>query len=457
MKIIVFALAFILYVYTSNRTNAKNIQLKPRLIITTDIGGDPDDTQSLIRLLVTSNEFQIEGIIASASGTLGELDTQVVRPDLVLEAINAYGKVFHHLSEHAKFPTPEYLSSIVKSGNPYRGLQYIGNGMDTEGSEWIKQQIIKRDNLPLNIAIWGGQTDVVQALWSLKNSISWSRFQETISNVKFYDINDQDNLFSYIQEEFPELFYVHAGAPEGKDKRQGGYRGMYLGGDESLTSKEWIAENIQSNHGALGELYPMNTWTAPNPYGCLKEGDTPSWFYFMENGLNDASHPSFGGWGGRFKRDTLNYFIDDKDLVDKVYSAGATVWRWRNAFQNDFAARMDWTKSDDNHTNHHPVAVICRDTSHHIMNMKAEINDTILIDASESFDPDGNALTFNWWVYPEPSGITYQSNISPKQGEIVNFVFDEAFQNKRIHLILEISDDGQPSLTSYRRIIINVN
>ncbi len=46
---------------------------RPRLLVLTDIGGDPDDQQSRIRLLVHSNEFEIEGLIASASGAVIEL------------------------------------------------------------------------------------------------------------------------------------------------------------------------------------------------------------------------------------------------------------------------------------------------------------------------------------------------------------------------------------------------
>src|SRR5215212_2608234 len=38
---------------------------KPRIIIETDAGGDPDDEQSLVRFLVYANEWDIEGIIAN--------------------------------------------------------------------------------------------------------------------------------------------------------------------------------------------------------------------------------------------------------------------------------------------------------------------------------------------------------------------------------------------------------
>ena len=36
-----------------------------RLIVETDAGGDPDDEQSLVRFLLYSNEWDVEGIIAN--------------------------------------------------------------------------------------------------------------------------------------------------------------------------------------------------------------------------------------------------------------------------------------------------------------------------------------------------------------------------------------------------------
>jgi len=99
-------------------TNAQS----PRLLITTDIGGDPDDQQSLVRLMVYSNEFDIEGIITSASGTPGELKEAAVRPDLVEEIIRGYQSVYPNLLKHdTEFPAPKYLFSIIKKGTLHRG------------------------------------------------------------------------------------------------------------------------------------------------------------------------------------------------------------------------------------------------------------------------------------------------------------------------------------------------
>src|SRR3954447_1728971 len=63
---------------------------RPRLLVLTDIGGDPDDQQSLIRLLVHADAFAIEGLIASAAGVPGELKADVVRPELIRQTVTAY-------------------------------------------------------------------------------------------------------------------------------------------------------------------------------------------------------------------------------------------------------------------------------------------------------------------------------------------------------------------------------
>jgi len=108
---------------------------RPRLAVLTDIGGDPDDQQSLVRLMVYANEFEIETLIASASGIPGELKQAITRPDLIREIIGGYEKVLPRLQKHAAgWPEADGLRRCVKSGNPHRGRKYIGAGHDTEGS-----------------------------------------------------------------------------------------------------------------------------------------------------------------------------------------------------------------------------------------------------------------------------------------------------------------------------------
>ena len=114
---------------------AEQAPAKPRLLVLTDIGGDPDDQQSMIRLMTYANEFEIEGHIASATGTPGELKEEVTRPDLIREIVEAYGKVHPNLLLHRPdYPPAGSLLDRIKSGNPRRGVKNVGAGHDTEGS-----------------------------------------------------------------------------------------------------------------------------------------------------------------------------------------------------------------------------------------------------------------------------------------------------------------------------------
>ncbi|HYF36241.1 MAG TPA: DUF1593 domain-containing protein [Prosthecobacter sp.] len=315
---------------------------RPRLAVLTDIGGDPDDQQSLIRLMVYANEFEIEALIASASGTRGELKEAVTRTDLIRQVVDAYGQVRPSLERHAEgWPETRQLLERIKSGNPKRGREHIGEGHDTEGSRWLLQCIDSGSpERPLNISIWGGQTDFAQALWRSRKERSAAEFTDWIRRFRVYDIADQDGIADWMRSEFPGLFYILAQAPPGSDKRESTFRGMYLGGDESLTSREWIEKHVRST-GPLGALYPVKTWTAPNPHGCMKEGDTPSWFFFLPLGGNDPSDPTKPGWGGQFQRAPDGWY-QDLPAANNV-EPRQTVNRWRPAFQADFAKRMSWS------------------------------------------------------------------------------------------------------------------
>lgn len=315
--------------------------LRPRLAILTDIGGDPDDQQSLIRLMVYANEFEIEAFIASAAGTRGELKESVTRPDLIRKVVQAYGQVLPNLERHARgWPAESHLMNIIKTGNPRRERSHIGDGHDTEGSQFLLERIDTGTiNRPLNIAIWGGQTDLAQSLWRAKQSRSETEFATFVSKIRVYDINDQDGIADWIQSVFPGLHYILAKAPVDRDKREGTYRGMYLTGDESFTSLEWVREHVL-NMGPLGAMYPTKTYTAPNKHACMKEGDTPSWFFFLPLGGNDPNDPTVPGWGGQFVRSPDGWWRD-QTLTDSL-DPRTSVSRWRPFFQADFAKRMKW-------------------------------------------------------------------------------------------------------------------
>jgi hypothetical protein len=182
---------------------------KPRLLVLTDIGGDPDDQQSMIRLMTCANEFEIEGLIASAAGIPGELKKDVVHPDLIRQIVEAYGKVCPNLLLHRPdYPSAEQLLGRIKSGNPRRGVRNVGAAHDTEGSRWIAKIADRDDPRPLNVCIWGGSTDLAQALWRVRNDRTAAELARFVGTVRVHAIGHQDDTGPWIVEHFPDLFYV---------------------------------------------------------------------------------------------------------------------------------------------------------------------------------------------------------------------------------------------------------
>jgi hypothetical protein len=430
---------------------------KPRLIVLTDIGGDPDDTQSLIRLMTYANEFDIEGLIASAAGTPGELKQEITRPELIRGVVEAYGQVRSNLLlHHPDYPDARQLLDRVKSGNPRRGLTAIGEQHDTDGSRSIIAAVDRPDPRPLNVTIWGGQTDLAQALWRVRNDREPDGLKRFLEKLRVYDINDQDKIAGWITENFPDLFYILASAGPGRDKREGAYRGMYLGGDESLTSREWVDRSVRLDRGPLGALYPTRTWTAPNPHATLKEGDTPSWFYFLPIGLGDPAHPEWGGWGGRFQKVKNQFYRDAVDTVNGISEARATVWRWRPAFQADFQARMEWCVKPATEANHPPRPVLNADKTLRAMELTVRPGSKVKLSAAGSTDPDGDSLSFRWYVYPEAGTYGQPIPVVDATSETAMLTVPADAAGRTIHVILEVSDDGTPSLTRYRRAVLTI-
>lgn len=444
--------AFLFTIAPANTAEADfkaNRNAKPRLLVLTDIGGDPDDLQSLVRLLVYANEFDFEGLIASSSGVPGQFKAQVTRPDLILDAIDAYQSVRPQLLKHRDdYPGADRLKELVASGSPQRGRQAIGKGRQTPGSSRIVEALLIADDRPLNVVIWGGQTDLGQALWTVAHSYNENTLQRCLRNLRVHDIDDQDGLFGWLTTTFDFSHYVLSKSAAGRDKREGAYRGMYLDGDESLTSLDWIKTNVVARHGPLGSLYPTRTWTAPNPHSALKEGDTPSWFFFLPNGLQDPDRPDWGGWGGKFAKISPGIWRNEAGEM-----ARNSVARWRPYFQRDFQARMDWCVNDFGNGNHSPIAVIDGDKNFRPYHVSANDLCSVVLDAGESHDPDGDELTCKWWAYTDLGGDV-DIDVDEQLPGTATIVVNHPGSNCETHVVLELTDSGRPPLTTFRRVVI---
>ena len=308
--------------------------------------------------------------------------------------------------------------------------------------------------------MWGGAHDLAQALWRVRHDRTPAALARFVAKLRVHSIGHQDDTGPWIVENFPGLFFILSSADEGDvlgaaqgktDRRLSVYRGMYLGGDESLTSRQWIEEHVRTGHGPLGALYPPKAWTAPNPHGALKEGDTPSWLYFLPTGLGDPEHPEWGGWGGRFRLVRGHYYNDAADRVGGVIEPRATVWRWREAFQNAFRARMEWCVRERG--NHAPAAVLNGDRTRHVLRLRAAPGRPVRLDAAGSTDPDGDALDYRWFHYPEPGGFADALDLGETRRESLEFTIPRG-EAREVHIVLEVRDRGTPPLVSYRRAIV---
>jgi hypothetical protein len=368
-----YALCFIFFFSGYTEARGQNVREKERVLVLTDIGNEPDDSMSLVRFLVYSNEFDAEGLVATTSKFL----RNKVNPNMITECVRAYGQVRNNLLLHQSgYPTTEYVLSKVKAGSPKYGMSGVGSGNDSAGSELIISAVDKPDPRPLWITIWGGPNTLAQALWKVKNTRSASEVDAFISKIRVYAIEDQDDSGSYIRRTFPKLFYIYGW----------GWRGIGKGGDQSLVNNSWIDKNVK-NHGPLGALYPH--------IKVLMEGDTPSFLYLIPTGLGDPNHPEYGSWGGRYVKKGGAY-QDTSDSWNGEQGAETTVRRWRREFQNDFEARMDWNIKPYDEANHPPVAVFQGQ-----LQQSVSPGERVMLSATGSSDPDSNSLTYKWFFYDQ--------------------------------------------------------
>ncbi len=461
---------------SSNSSRLRQQEEKHRLIVLTDIEADPDDTQSLVRLLLYSNVIDIKGLIATTSCW----HKTRVDPESIEKVIQAYSAVQPNLERHeAGFPNAKALLTLIKRGLPKYGVKGVGDGKDSEGSDWIIKVLEEDDERPLWISVWGGVNTLAQALYKIKNTKSGEEVGRLISKLRVYTISDQDDSGIWIRKNFPRLFYIVSPGDDYGSATWNAITTVVKGINNEKISNNWIAQNIQQGHGPLGASYPDVA------YGM--EGDTPSFLSIIPNGLNEAEHPDWGAWGGRYelyipdfatiKRgesgvpsapetreiwtnaiDSYTPFIHNeygrtvrKDTISFADNK-VTLWRWRDDFQNDFAARMDWCIKSYRQANHPPIPVLG-----HCEQITVKSGEGFGLDARGSYDPDGDNLSFLWFSYPEAG--SYKKLIPFNSAENMHGVWvitPEVEKKESAHFILKVTDKGNPPLSRYKRVIVTI-
>ncbi|CAG7614209.1 nucleoside hydrolase-like domain-containing protein [Actinacidiphila bryophytorum] len=418
-------------------------QTRPRVIVLTD--GEVDDRSSMIRFLHYTSDFDVAGIVQvnsryQKSGHSGE-------KWLEAELAN-YAKVLPNLRVHnPNFPDAAYLQGVSRVGNENpNDLTTAPPDMqtkDTPGEQLIINTLLDNDPRPVHIAVWGGANTMASALWRLKTSYSSADFARAAAKARIYCIWYQDGGGQWIEDNIHEARINEA------------YRWDNVWDYQSLTgpspdyvkaymTSSWLDANVKTGHGPLGAMYPQSF---------VSEGDTPSFLHEIANGLHADDDFTLGGWGGRSAYDdpakpnhlTDTGISDDGDS-NKMY------WRWIPAAQNDFAARMRWdTASSYGAANHQPIAAVTGS-----LRQNVSPGQLISLDGSPSSDPDRNALSYQWWQYSDADSVAAKvsiSNAGSQKG--AGFVVPNE-PGKQIQIILEVTDNGTPALTSYARIIYTI-
>jgi hypothetical protein len=463
---------------------------RPRVLILSDIGNEPDDQMSLVRLLLYSNELDIEGLIATTS----TWQKTVIHPETMRALIHAFGEVRPNLLLHAKgWPTAEDLDARVFSGQPGYGMNATGPDQTSEGAQAIIRAAERTDSRPLWISVWGGSNTLAQALLRLRATKPPEEVEKLVEKVRVYSISDQDDAGPWIRREFPALFYIVQPSTQSSDEYYYAtwtgisgdvYYRNGAGADTSLVTNEWLEENIRKK-GPLGKLYPR--------FAFIMEGDTPSFLHLIDNGLDASRRPDWGGWGGRYvfrqpRSETHSIWSQGGDLFPRVTSQDtvrgvdghehtsdqATIWRWREAFQNAFAARMDWTIADYRHANHNPIVEVNGEQGTAAIMIETNVGKAVVLDASKSSDPDGHGLHYAWFHYPEAgsaggslAGVTIAGADTSKATVTPTAACrplwlpipgrDRCSGTGIAHIIVAVSDEGTPKLTAYRRVVLTVH
>ena len=435
-------LATVVWLAATSRASADAVpdEAKARIVVMTDIGGDPDDQQSIVRFLLHACDFEVEGFCTG----FGHGHYQNTRPDLIHAAVDAYGRVLPNLLKHrSDYPSYERLKSLIKDGHNGDPHQ-VGPGMDSDASEWIIRVLDRDDPRPVWFTIWGGPRELAQAVWKVQTIRSPEALAAFKRKIRVHSIADQDQTAGWVKQNHPDVFWIFSNRL---------FRGIWQYGDQEIVSPQWLEQNVRTGHGPLGPLYPAK---AAGKDG-VKEGDTPSFFYVLPNGLSDPEHPEWGNWGGRFRPSGQGReYVPAEDLLDGQPDMYYSIHRWRRAYQNAFEARMDWCLQPPDEANHEPVAVFGGDPSRRVLDIDANPRDEVKLTAAGSSDPDGDALEFRWWVYREAGSYWADVPIPDADRADALLSVPQDAAGRTIHVILEVTDSGSPPLTAYRRVVLKI-
>ena len=450
---------------------------KPRVLVTSD--GEIDDECSMIRFLLYSNEFDVEGIVKTSSQYHWQ-GHKWAGDDWEKPTFEAYGKVYPNLIKHDPgYPTLEYLQSITKLGNVSKNGEMT---LETAGSQHIVDVLLdETDNRPIWLQAWGGMNSIARALKTIEEKHP-EKMEAVAKKCRFYFIWEQDKTFqSYIREHWATPYNIPTIISDQFITFGYWWQRWNMPKEPDAYFREpWMKENIFKNMNNNPLLAIYNAKTKIKLKGkedFIGEGDSPSFIHVIPTGLRSTESPDWGGWGGRYVLIRESTWLDKVPIEGYQYPSGRwytrTGWgrqnytkadqdkleeyfkpitRWIGAIQNDFAARVDWCVKPYTEANHQPVVKLA-----HALDLKAKPGATVALSAQGTSDPDGNALTYKWWQYEEADTYPGVVEIKDSAKQEASFtVPKDAGEGVTIHVICEVTDNGTPKLTRYQRVVIEI-
>ena len=461
MKSLLRSIPLLLCLMTASPLSAQ--ELKPRLVVLTDIAPasiEPDDMESMVRLMAYADQVEIEALITTIGWNCDPYPTEWA--DSLWRVIEAYEhdvknlmrrsgqKRFLKMEEEqgqqpiGYWPSAAYLKSRVAMGSQKAGIGVIGEDNRTAGSDLIIRLADEADPRPLWVAAWGGASTLAQAIWQVKQERTPAEFTAFLHKLRVFTITDQDMVYGM---RMNRAYSSH------QWMRHEFARDLLFIWDESA----WLSQNelgknhwedyarLIQGHGKLGQAYPTYKWGV--------EGDTPSWLNILPNGLHDPDDPQQIGWAGCFTRDmcpdSLTIAWTNWRAPQKGISRQYEERFYDDTFR-DFAARMEWAEKGKGNRN--PVVIINGNKGTTPIPLSAKADETITLDASESFDPDGDELQFVWWIQRDAGRCPEKVSLSADGPKATLSLPQEG--RPEIHVICEVRDKGSIPLVAYRRSII---
>jgi hypothetical protein len=413
-----------------------------RVIIETDAGGDPDDEQSLVRFLLYANEFDIEGIIANRPQARDGENENPERTGLgiVRRQLDAYGHCYANLaSNDARYPTAEALRRVTVAGydSVNDGVARIIAAVDADDPRPVWYGDWGTDHGASKNCLWRALDQVLRE----RGPAGYARFKSRLR------LSSNDAFGPHTYEITPPFaLWIDTFEPEIKGRR-------WYHQFSRLTAEAGgidLERDLRTGHGPLGALYPTNTTLKQ------KEGDTMAFLYLVPTGMNDPEQPTWGSWAGRYglRADQPGKQYYWADVVDNWHGAtnrDNTLARWAVDLQNDFRARLDWCVRPFSATNHPPRIVVNGENTDRPQIVAAHPGDTITLDATATTDPDRSPLEFEWFEYREPGTYRGAWTLPPSAEAKLTFALPKDLGSADLHILLRVSDRGEPPLACYRR------